>query len=391
MNRRLFFLGVLASVATPCRSLRAAAQSRRKILLVCVDGFGPAYLAKSDMPNLRRMGRSGALVEGRCVIPSVTDVNNASIATGTLPEEHGITTNYYYDRATHTAQYMESADFLLRPTIFDRARRLQLKTAMVTSKAKLLTLLSRGAGIAVAAEEPTPEFIGLVGPKEDIYSAEVNFWSLKAARFLLKERGIDLLYLTTTDYMMHTYPPEDERSQAHLHTFDRMLGEIVDDHSNLEVYLSADHGMSAKPEAIDLRRVLAARGIEAEVVPIIKDKHVVHHGNLGGSSYVYLQQPGDLTRAMDLLRNEPGVEQVFDQATAAARFHLMASRIGDVFVLGQQHIAFGDLEHVRESTKVRSHGSLHEQAVPIACYGRKMNPEDYQMNLDISRRLVWPS
>jgi hypothetical protein len=30
------------------------------------------------------------------------------------------------------------------------------------------------------------------------------------------------LYLSTTDYMMHTYPPDAPQSLEHLHTLDRM-------------------------------------------------------------------------------------------------------------------------------------------------------------------------
>ena len=41
-----------------------------------------------------------------------------------------------------------------------------------------------------------------------MYSAEVNYWSFRAARHILKKESIDLMYLSTTDYMMHTYAPD---------------------------------------------------------------------------------------------------------------------------------------------------------------------------------------
>ena len=55
---------------------------------------------------------------------------------------------------------------------------------------------------------------------------------------MLGELDFDLVYLATTDYMMHTYPPQDSRSLEHMHMLDQLLGEIVDTHPRLEVYLN---------------------------------------------------------------------------------------------------------------------------------------------------------
>ena len=284
---------------------------------------------------------------------------------------------------------MESADFLLRPTIFEQAKAYGMKSALVTSKYKLLSLLARGADIAGSAENPTRELVEAIGPQEDIYSAAANYWSFRAARYLLGSDRVNLLYLATTDYMMHTYPPEHPRSQDHMHTLDKLLAEIMNDHSNLELYLTADHGMSAKTEVVDIGRLLASKGIESEVVPIIKDKHVVHHNNLGGSCYVYLKEKGHLQKAMDLLRKVRGVEDVYGNRDAAREFNLHADRIGDIFLLGQQEVTFGNVEKTRQQVSLRSHGSRHEQRVPILCHGRRINPQQYQMNLDVTRNFVW--
>ena len=244
-----------------------------------VDGFGPEYFEKSDMPNLRRMSREGGYKIGHAVIPSVTNVNNASLVTSSFPEDHGITTNFQYDPRTKQYSEMESSSFLMGPTIFERARKLGLRTALVTSKDKARTLCAHGVDVEVSAEKPDPEWIRKIGKQENMYSADVNYWSCRAARHLLKNDSIDLLYLSTTDYMMHTFAPEEEPSLKHLHTLDKLLGEIIDDHPGIEVYLTADHGMNAKRQALTPALVLANKGISAEAVPIIRDKHQVHHRN----------------------------------------------------------------------------------------------------------------
>jgi phosphonoacetate hydrolase len=121
-SRRHFLFGTLAAAASPAR----------KILVVLMDGFGPEYLERSDMPNLKRMRAAGAFKIGRAVIPTVTNVNNASLVTGSFPSDHGITTNFYHDRKTGVSVEMESAEFLLRPTLFQHFGKRGWKTALVT-------------------------------------------------------------------------------------------------------------------------------------------------------------------------------------------------------------------------------------------------------------------
>ena len=318
LNRRYFLFGSLAAASQP----RVRAAARRRIVIALLDGFSPEYLERSDMPNLKRMCRQGAFKIGNGVIPSVTNVNNASLVTGSFPSEHGITTNYYYDRETKNSVEMESSDYLLRPTILEKARKLGKRTALVTSKDKVRTLCGRGADVLISAEKPEAKWLAAVGKQENMYSADVNYWTFRAARHALASENVDVMYLSTTDYMMHTYPPEHEQSLQHLHTVDKLLADILDDHPKLEIYLTADHGMNAKTEAIDPSRILAAKSIASESIPIIRDKHKTHHQNLGGACDVYLANAKDFSKAFDILKGTDGIEEIYDAKAAAKLFHL---------------------------------------------------------------------
>ena len=209
--------------------------------------------------------------------------------TASFPCEHGITGNFWYNPATGDGTYMESAEFLERETLFQRAKRLGMSTALFTSKIKLKKLLERQADIAVVGEDPPAEMIAKVGPKCDIYSLEVNLWVLEAARIVMREQNPDLVYVSTTDYIMHKFPPEHEMAQRHLQGLDQIIGRIADEQPDREIYITADHGMSAKHRAINLTTKLAKAGIETVFVPVIKDKYVVHHDNLGGVGYLVSQ------------------------------------------------------------------------------------------------------
>lgn len=359
----------------------------RKVLIMLIDGGDPRYFAVADVPNLRRIGTSGFWVDGSCVIPSVTNVNNASVMTASFPREHGITGNFWYDPATGDGTYMESADYLARETLFQRAKRLGMSTGLFTSKIKLKRLLERDADIAVAGEDPPTDLIPKVGPKCEIYSIEINWWVLEAARVMICEQNPDLVYVSTTDYIMHKYPPEHEVAQRHLHELDRILGRIADEQPEREIYVTADHGMSAKYHAINLKIKLEKLGIEAVFVPVIKDKYVVHHDNLGGVGYLYLKDPATIGDAIDILKEIPGVEQMYRREEAVGQFGLMPERIGDLFVLGTPEVVFGNIGGEEQAIDIRSHGSHHEAAIPIIGSVARAPAHEYRYNLDIVRHL----
>ncbi len=71
---------------------------------VCIDGSEPGYIeaaiAACLAPNLDRLMRTGTNERAFSVVPSFANPNNISIVTGTPPAVHGISGNYFYDRAT---------------------------------------------------------------------------------------------------------------------------------------------------------------------------------------------------------------------------------------------------------------------------------------------------
>ena len=190
------------------------ADSTQRIVVVMFDGFGPGYFAESNMPVLGQWKRDGIYKQVKGVIPSVTNANNASICCGAWPEKHGINANSYFDEKSGEELYVESVDLLLAPTLFERAARKGVKSALLSSKAKTITFLSRGAEIVLTAENPTPEWVQKIGPAQPIYSREINYWLMAATIDILKNRPeIGCLYVRTTDYPMHTWPPNSPESK----------------------------------------------------------------------------------------------------------------------------------------------------------------------------------
>lgn len=354
-----------------------AKSPRRKVLICLIDGLGLDYLAKSDMPTLRHLMRAGTYREGRGMMPSLTNVNNASLATGTFPEKHGVTANTFFDPALGKVVEMADRKYLLAPTIFESAHLRGWKTAFIGAKDKIRTLVGTSAHTSLSAEnEGVP-----------MYEAANSYWVLKQGRAALRRKDVDLLYLTTSDYMMHTYAPEEEPSLAHLHELDKHLAGIVDDHPKLELYLCADHGMNTKQVAINPARVLSEHGIGARVVAAIADKHKLHHKDLGGSIYIDVERPEQMQEARQALEEEPGIEAVLTRAEASQRFRLLPERTGDLFVLADRDTALGEIPRRRVNIRVRTHGSLHESQIPLLVYGRR--PEVLENSVDLTAKRPW--
>ena len=353
-------------------------------VVICIDGLDPRYLEACETPNLRGLWERGFLRTGSCMMPSVTNVNNVSLVTASYPEAHGICSNYLWDRETEEGVYLESSDYVQQETFFQRAQTLGKTSVLVTSKDKLRTLLGVGATIAVSSEQPPDWVVEGVGPPPQVYSLEVNGWAVRAGSYILSRHEVDLAYITTTDYAMHTFGPEHPKSQEHLSVLDDAIGDLVEAHPDVTLLLTADHGMSAKTRMVDLRSILDRYGISSNPVPIIKDRYVLHHSNLGGCMYVYLE-PSRTDEAVKVLRETPGVDEALPREEAAARFRLPEDRIGDVVVLGEPDVVFGDPSEVELPQGLRSHGSTHETSIPLVGYNGDFSDFSFETNQDMGR------
>ena len=353
-------------------------------VIVMVDGLDPEYLQHCPTPNLREIARQGFMVQGKAMMPTVTNVNNTSLVTASYPETHGIVSNYWWDRSGGAEVYMESGEFVCAETMFQRAAKQGARSLLVSSKDKLRRLLSDGPTLAFSSEQPVSWVVDQVGEPPPIYSLEVNGWIIDAAKCVLSAEDYDLVYLTTTDYAMHTYGPEDPESARHLSLLDTAIGELMATLPDSQILLTADHGMSAKSRMVHLPDVLARHGISAHAVPIIKDLYTVHHSNLGGCIYVYVDD-SDLAPALEVLRQTDGVDEALSKEEASQRFRLMSGRIGDIMVLGSPGVVFGNPQEVDLPPNLRSHGSLYEDDVPILGCGGDYQGFEFRENLDVGR------
>jgi phosphonoacetate hydrolase len=389
MDRRDFLASGALLLAAPALAQR----SQQRVVVIMCDGFGLEYLDQSAMPVLAQWREHGLFRRVKDTMPSVTNTNNASICCGVLPEQHGITGNSYFDERTGREEYMETADLLLAPTLFQRAKKQGVKSALLSSKKKTTTLLSPGADLILSAETPTQDWVRRLGPAPDIYSREINYWLMAAAIDLLKtRRDLGCMYIHTTDYPMHSWPPEAKESKEHLARLDQLFGEAAAAAPDAAFLLTADHGMNHKTLCWDLEKACARRGAPIRIaISVERDKYLKHHSGFGGVSWVYCNRSQDMDAVAKTLAGLKGVESVLTRSEASKRYHLMGARIGHLVVLGDRETVFGDLESESEPLppEYRSHGSLHEMDVPLLIHntGARLSAENFQYNWQLARWL----
>ncbi|QND58981.1 phosphonoacetate hydrolase [Mesorhizobium huakuii] len=374
---------------------RTYAWPRVPAIAICLDGCEPAYLDEAIkaglMPALARIKEKGTVRFAHSVIPSFTNPNNLSIATGRPPSVHGICGNYLYERETGKEVMMNDPRFLRALTIFQAFYDAGAKVAVVTAKDKLRALLGKGLGfdegraLCFSAEKSDTTTVAEHGidnaskhfglPVPEVYSAELSEFVFAAGVQLLREFRPDIMYLTTTDYVQHKYAPGVPQANAFYEMFDKYLTEL--DALGAAIVVTADHGMKPKHKADGSPDVVYVQDLldewlgkdAARVILPITDPYVVHHGALGSFATAYLPAGADQAAIMTRLAKIDGIMLVVDSPTACERFELPADRIGDIVLISTENKTIGTSEHRHDlaalNEPLRSHGGLTEQEVPF--------------------------
>ena len=364
-------------------------------VVVCVDGCEYDYLEAAVnagvAPFIGKMLRDGAAFKADCVIPSFTNPNNLSIVCGVPPSVHGICGNYFWDPQANEGKgaevMMNDPAYLRAPTLLAAAADAGAAVAVVTAKDKLRRLLgNKMKGICFSAEKSDKvtldengidDVLGLVGlPVPDVYSADLSEFVFAAGVRLAQTRKLDLMYLSTTDYIQHKWAPGTEGANAFYAMMDGYLAQL--DALGWVIGLTADHGMNAKhdpqtgePNVIYLQDVmdewLGARA--ARVILPITDPYVVHHGALGSFATIYLPAEANARQVIERLGGLKDIEVVLDNQAACERFELPNDRVGDIVVVSKKNTALGTRRDEHDlsglTVPLRSHGGISEQVVPL--------------------------
>ena len=223
----LIFAIILLAGSRPLYAQKIYAQQR--VIIIMMDGFGEKYYRNAVMPFLNQMEQKGIYKIVPSLMPAVTNVNNMSIATGSTPDQNGITGNVFFNEEKQQEEYVEDPSLLLMPSLFEKAHNLGIKSALLSVKQKTIDVLGKYADYTLCPEclAANEDKWGNAPILSDVYTREVNYQLMNAADSLLKSNpDVRLIYIHTTDYPMHMWPPENDSVKEFLSVMDHCISSM---------------------------------------------------------------------------------------------------------------------------------------------------------------------
>lgn len=218
---------------------------RHYTVIVSLDGFRWDYPQMYDTPFLDSLGARGVRAVMRPSFPSKTFPNHYTLATGLMPDHHGIIANRFYDVASGRTYSIgdtltaKDGSFYGGEPIWLTAKRQGVKAGVVYWP---------GSDVAIRGQYP-------------------DYWHDYARRPLLTfpervaeiERLMKLpegerpqlvmAYFNEPDHSGHSYGPASKEVKAAVESLDRLLGMLYNDLRSLpygddiNFIVTSDHGM----------------------------------------------------------------------------------------------------------------------------------------------------
>jgi phosphonoacetate hydrolase len=119
----------------------------------------------------------------------------------------------------------------------------------------------------------------------------------------------------------------------------------------------------------------------ARVICPIADPFVKHHGALGSFVRIYVWEKNNIDRMIGFCKERPEVELALSGSDGAALFEMPLDREGDIVVVSKTNAVIGAKESEHDLSqldghRLRSHGGLSEQPVPLIMSTPVANPEE---------------
>ncbi|MGO1235906.1 MAG: alkaline phosphatase family protein [Microbacterium gubbeenense] len=339
----------------------------KKVLLLDVVGLTTDALA--HMPRLAELANRGRQTHMNTILPAVTCSVQSTILTGRMPREHGIVGNGWYFRGLGDAMLWRQHNTLVTADkIWDTMRRegdyrvanvgwwYAMGAATEVAVTPRPIYHSDGRKSPDAYVRPAwlhDELVGSFGefplfqywgPTASIASSN---WLIGAAQGLLSHRWSDdendltMVYLPHLDYAHQKYGPHAPESAEAAAELDASLAPLLDDAENLgmTVIALAEYGIAPASRPVHINRALRREGLLEVYVQqgleqldpwtsrafAVSDHQVAH---------VYVNDPADLARTADVLRELPGVDLVLDREHQAA-YGIDHERAGELVVVAE--------------------------------------------------------
>ena len=286
---RRFMLFTVALVA--CQSLLFGQEKDPIVILISLDGFRYDYVERFQPDNLSQFIREGTSAEALIPsFPSKTFPNHYTIATGMLPEHHGLVDNSFYEPFKDQVYTMGKRDIVQDGYWYGGT---PLWVLAENNGMKAVSYFFVGSESAVSGIRPS-EYFDYDGRVPNLTRISKVFeWLLlpdaERPRFIA-------LYFSDMDDVGHAYgPSNDQKLSETLSKLDHELGALIEGVKSFDLPINvifvSDHGMVdvQKNNLINLDELI--EGIDARVV------------NNGALAHIHLKDKADQEAAIELIQS----------------------------------------------------------------------------------------
>lgn len=338
----------------------------KPLLVLNVVGLTRGLLQRFEKraPALSALAREGRAAAVSSVLPAVTCSVQATYLTGTLPQEHGIVANGWYDRERAEINFWQQSNYLMHgEKIWETGKKrdrnftsAQLfwwfnmystndvavtpRPAHLENDAVLSLTYTKPPELAEVLDTELGRFplFDFWGPRAGIRSSQ---WIEQAALHVLHRYSptLTLVYLPHLDYNLQRLGPHDDRLGDDVAAVDAIVGRLLEAAraGGREVVVLSEYGMTSVSGAVHLNRVLRGAGFLRA-----QKQHTWELLDPGASrafavcdhqfAHIYVRDPEDLSAVRETLEKTAGVARVLgaDELDEAGLAH---PRAGDLAAL----------------------------------------------------------
>ena len=221
------------------------------LVLISIDGFGWDYFDKADTPNLDKIINQGIKAEGlKTVYPSKTFPNHISIVTGNYPDNHGIISNYFYDKEFDEYFYIG-----IGSTAAQDGKWIQAEPIWVTAEKqskKSMIMFWPMSDAEIMGYRPSEYYVYSGTPSNIDRMQQLLDW----LDYTASEKPSFLAsYFSIVDSIGHQYGPDSPEVVDAIIEVDNALGYFIDGLesrgilNDIHLIIVSDHGMVNTPKS----------------------------------------------------------------------------------------------------------------------------------------------
>lgn len=240
MNKKLFSLFLLLSV-----SFRLLAEGNYTII-VSLDGFRWDYPIMYRTPNLNKMAVDGVSATMLPSYPASTFPNHYTLATGLVPDHHGIVNNVFWVEEKGKAFSMSTPDMRNDPSYYGGE-----PIWITAQKQGIITGNLYWVGSDIPIKETLPTYHKVYADKPRLTFEERVDTAICWLNKPIEERPrLIMLYIEEPDGAGHRFGPTGAGTDAVVYYVDSIVGVLRDKIEQLPIadkinlIVTSDHGMT---------------------------------------------------------------------------------------------------------------------------------------------------